>query len=154
MDNFDLKKYLAEGKLLKENTNESIIGKAKDFLKFRSSSQLGKDVTQILDRLENLPEVMDAKKEGMKSYKLQKLIRNQATPEEYKLLQYVVDKGDSSLNISTSPLENPKMHAVKKVYNSEIGLRMAKMGFFIPTMTNRYTGNYPLGSIPSDFKYK
>ena len=152
MSDFNLKKYLKEGRLLQENTNEGIIGKAKDFIKFRSSSQLGKAVTQILDRLENLPEVIDAKKEGRKLYKLQKLIRSKATPEEYKLLQYVVDRGDFYSRIQTSPLEDPKSHTVKKVYDSEIGLRMAKMGFFVQTMTDRYTGNYPLNSTPDDFR--
>tara|TARA_R100001460_G_scaffold104546_1_gene150347 strand:+ start:529 stop:990 length:462 start_codon:yes stop_codon:yes gene_type:complete len=138
-------------RVLEENTDGGFMGKTKDFFKFRSTSQLGKAVTQILDRLENLPEVIDAKKEGMKLYKLQKLIRSKATPEEYKLLQYVVDYGDKSFKV---PLiyGNPKMNAVKKVYNSKIGLRMAKMGFFIQTMTNRYTGNYPLNSSPEDFR--
>ena len=66
MDKFNLKKYLKEGRLLQENTNENVIGKVKDFFKFRSVSQLSKAITQILDRLENLPEVIDAKKEGGK----------------------------------------------------------------------------------------
>lgn len=148
------RQYLAEGKFEgnEKNTNEGFVDKAKDYLKFRSSSQLGKEITKILDRLDNLPEVINARKEGMKTYKLHKLIRSQATPEEYKLLQYVVDKGSLyKQSTGTQPFE-PLRNAVIKVYDSEIGLRMAKMGFYLQAMTDRYTGAYPMGSSPNDWE--
>ena len=47
MSEFNYKQYLKEGRLLKENTNENVIGKVKDFFKFRSVSQLSKAITQI-----------------------------------------------------------------------------------------------------------
>ena len=139
-----LKQILNENKI--ETLWNSVLAKVNKILLKYSPSKLSALVTKILDRLDNLPEVVEARKSNMEEYKLQKLIRSKATKQEKEILRDIINIGDvGSAMISFGNTISTGEGASYKVYHSKVGQRMFDMGFFIQSMTDRYTGNYPNG---------
>tara|TARA_R100001377_G_C3133261_1_gene90068 strand:+ start:32 stop:619 length:588 start_codon:yes stop_codon:yes gene_type:complete len=130
MDNFNLKKYLAEGRLLKNNINpifESIFDKVSDFVKGKSDKEAAaieafkKGGIEVGKPFYNLTYGGGTGKDGDNAY----WMMDHATPEELKTLKVPVAEGfDQSAMKRGDALNKNILQEIKENEEGEVVIEM------------------------------